>query len=112
MEDDVALRDLVSKIVARADPVAVYLFGSRARGDHDEDSDYDLMIVVDDSWPADKTTVDEAFRLIPARTIPVDAFLLRRRVFEAERGRVNTMSNEVAQEGCSLYERGRSKAVA
>ena len=29
---------------------AVYLFGSRARGDHKVDSDYDLLLVVRDSF--------------------------------------------------------------
>lgn len=29
---------------------AVYLFGSRARGDHRADSDYDLLLVVRDSF--------------------------------------------------------------
>lgn len=39
---------MVRRIVERVDPVAIYLFGSRARGDADAESDYDLMIVVPD----------------------------------------------------------------
>lgn len=112
VENDAALRDLVQKIVARADPVAVYLFGSRARGDHDEDSDYDILIVVDDHRPIGGTQVDDAYELARGRRIPVDAFVTRESVFQAERGRVNTMSNEVVLEGHSLYERGRSNTVA
>ena len=32
---------IVQRIVERVDPVAIYLFGSRARGEGVEDSDYD-----------------------------------------------------------------------
>ncbi len=48
IDDPEGLDRLVKQIVAKVDPVAIYLFGSRARGDADEDSDYDLMIVIPD----------------------------------------------------------------
>jgi excisionase family DNA binding protein len=38
---------IVGRIVRMADPVRIVLFGSRARSDAREDSDYDLMVVVD-----------------------------------------------------------------
>jgi uncharacterized protein len=31
--------------------VALYLFGSRARGDHDEDSDVDVAVILDQKLP-------------------------------------------------------------
>ena len=37
--------DMVCAIVAAADPEQVLLFGSRARGDHREHSDVDLIVV-------------------------------------------------------------------
>lgn len=42
---DEALQGLVARLVAALDPQAIWLFGSRARGDHRPDSDYDLMVV-------------------------------------------------------------------
>ena len=39
---------MVRRLVEAFDPVAIYLFGSRARGDAGEDSDYDLMLVLAD----------------------------------------------------------------
>ena len=39
---------MVRRLVEAFEPVAIYLFGSRARGDADEDSDYDLMLVLAD----------------------------------------------------------------
>ena len=33
------------RLVEAFDPVAIYLFGSRARGESADDSDYDVMLV-------------------------------------------------------------------
>jgi HEPN domain-containing protein/predicted nucleotidyltransferase len=50
---DPRLDTLVDAIVDRVSPELVLLFGSRARGDAHEDSDYDLMIVVSDGRDAE-----------------------------------------------------------
>jgi predicted nucleotidyltransferase/HEPN domain-containing protein len=41
-----ALQDAVRRIVAAVAPERVWLYGSRARGDHHPDSDWDLMLVM------------------------------------------------------------------
>lgn len=38
---------IVGRIVRAANPAKIVLFGSRARGDASEDSDYDLLVIVD-----------------------------------------------------------------
>jgi predicted nucleotidyltransferase len=38
---------IVGRVVRVVDPARIVLFGSRARGDAREDSDYDLLVVVD-----------------------------------------------------------------
>jgi len=43
------LKDRISKTIRDKDPQAeAYLFGSRARGDNLPDSDWDILILVDD----------------------------------------------------------------
>ncbi|HWP47204.1 MAG TPA: nucleotidyltransferase domain-containing protein [Candidatus Limnocylindrales bacterium] len=37
----------------------VILFGSRARGDHAPDSDYDCLVVLDEVSPEVKNSIDE-----------------------------------------------------
>jgi predicted nucleotidyltransferase len=39
---------IVGRIVRLADPIRIVLFGSRARGRANADSDYDLLVVLDD----------------------------------------------------------------
>jgi excisionase family DNA binding protein len=41
------LTHIVGRIVRAIDPVRIVLFGSRARGDHRPDSDYDLLVILD-----------------------------------------------------------------
>jgi len=43
--ENVALRGVVERLVDGLNPVQVWLFGSRARGDHQPDSDFDLLVV-------------------------------------------------------------------
>lgn len=43
--DQAVLDEIVRRIVAVADPDRIILFGSRARGEADEESDYDLLVI-------------------------------------------------------------------
>src|SRR5262245_51504996 len=42
---DAALGEVIHRLVEALDPVAIYLFGSRARGTARPDSDFDLLVV-------------------------------------------------------------------
>jgi predicted nucleotidyltransferase len=49
MEKDICiLNQLTSFIVSKCSPKKIILFGSRARGDHYDDSDYDILLIMDD----------------------------------------------------------------
>jgi predicted nucleotidyltransferase len=51
VHEDPVLNEIVRRLVAAYQPLLVYLFGSKARGDAGPDSDYDLMLVVSDTAP-------------------------------------------------------------
>ena len=45
-DKDPILAEIVRRLIETLHPERIYLFGSRARGDADPDSDYDLMVLV------------------------------------------------------------------
>ncbi len=47
-DEAAALAGVVARLVEALDPQAIWLFGSRARGDHRPDSDFDLLVVAKD----------------------------------------------------------------
>jgi predicted nucleotidyltransferase len=48
---DPVLTEIISKLVEAYEPLNIYLFGSKARGEAGPDSDYDLMVIVTDGLP-------------------------------------------------------------
>ena len=46
-DQDACVQEIVRRIVAGFNPKRVFLFGSRARGDHHADSDVDLLMEVE-----------------------------------------------------------------
>jgi uncharacterized protein len=105
IDDRRELDRMVSQVVAKVDPVAVYLFGSRARGDARADSDYDLLIIVPDDFPAGQANTVTAFSLVEGRRIPMDVAMSRETRFDTRRKQVGTLEYTVGREGTLLYER-------
>jgi uncharacterized protein len=71
---------LLSRVVDVFDPRRVILIGSRARGDAREDSDYDLVVVLDDGVPDELLSARRRLRRTGASPRP-------RTSFPAARGR-------------------------
>ncbi len=42
---------MIARVVETMNPEAIYLFGSRARGDARADSDYDFLVIMSDDAP-------------------------------------------------------------
>jgi HEPN domain-containing protein len=94
---------LVRQIVEKVDPVAIYLFGSRARGDAHEDSDYDLMVVVPDDFAGEpgKSTAD---LVAPDRRIPTTILKSHPSSFEWRRHQPGTLEYDTEVDGHLLYQ--------
>jgi predicted nucleotidyltransferase len=58
---DAVVQEFLARVRAELgkEPVETLLFGSRARGDHDPLSDYDLIMVYDEVTPAMEETIAE-----------------------------------------------------
>ena len=61
-DTDAAIRQMVEIIAAGWDPAQIVLFGSRARGDHNENSDVDLLVILDEieDYSRQRTEIERA----------------------------------------------------
>ncbi len=82
----------------------VMLFGSRARGESDDRSDYDLMVIVNDLLKeSDRPKVTTAInKRLASQKIPADILLKSLKEFELGRRRIGSITREVHREGKSL----------
>ena len=88
-------------LVDRFHPERVALFGSRARGDSHEGSDYDIMVVVED---ASEDGLESRMRDAVAECgASVDITVRDARGFEEDRDDVGTLVYAVEHEGRILY---------
>lgn len=98
-------KPLLDGIVRVFDPVQVILFGSRARGDHREDSDIDLYVVVDDDTPSDRLATRRVGEARREYRGAVDIVVTRRSSFEQRRTWLGALARTVAGEGIVVYAR-------
>lgn len=85
-------------------PQRIYLFGSWARGEQDDLSDLDVVIIKETSLPFLERLL-EAARLLPAGIGGVDLLVYTPAEFEAMRQNGNAFAEMIAEEGKIIYER-------
>ena len=102
---DAELERVVAAIVATVHPQAVYLFGSRARGDFKSDSDFDLAIVTADGSERRRIAMQayESLARVTGRSVGVDLVVLTPRLISTERDLVGSIARAVVREGVPVY---------
>lgn len=82
----------------------IILFGSRARGDYNEDSDYDILIVTEETFPfKEKIRISEAVRdRVVKLHIPSDIIIRSHEEVDYFRDKINSVVGEAVQEGIIL----------
>lgn len=99
-----ALRHLVEIISHEIEPDRIILFGSRARGDNEEKSDYDICVL--------KTGVEhrrklakQIYRLLYDLGVPVDVVVETPERFEQLKDNRFMIYKDIAKHGQVIYER-------
>jgi uncharacterized protein len=99
-DQDAALRFIALNIVDMFRPVAIYLFGSRARGDYRNDSDFDILLVHRDSEDLDVTPL----RMIIGRSgVSVDFVMCTEAEFSEFRDNKSTIIGQAFEINKCLY---------
>lgn len=101
--DDTVLVEILNRLVAAFCPESIYLFGSKARGDEGPDSDYDLLVIVPDDAPADRTGGQMAYEVLWGTGAAADVVVWTRSQFESRRHVVASLPATVLREGKPLY---------
>lgn len=81
--EDAALDELVCRITRAFHPQEVRLFGSRSEGSAAPDSDFDLVVVLDDDAPDEQLDPDVIYRPLVGSGIGCDVIACRREDFDA-----------------------------
>jgi uncharacterized protein len=104
MIDNLIISELVNKIAKGINPDKIYLFGSYAKGEANEDSDLDFLIIKDTHEPRHKRSV-EVQRLLIGTKIPADIIVYTNQEFEKEKHNNLSFINSVIQGAQLMYER-------
>lgn len=97
------LEEIVRFIVEQYAPHRIVLFGSHARGEATSDSDYDLMVEVDDSR---RHELDMAIAIaLFEKGWDVDAVVMTPGGYDAAKDDVGMLAYEIEREGKVLYAR-------
>ena len=92
----------IERLVAAAQPTRIILFGSRARGDADDRSDVDLLVIK----PRVENRYEELVQLNQALRgllLPVDLLLVSEQEFEERASQAGTVEHAARHEGRVLY---------
>lgn len=96
------LRAIVESTIAIAHPERIILFGSAARGDMNEDSDIDLLVVADTLDR--RATARRIRRSRPQRSAPLDVIVATVAEVEANRRDACCFIHDALREGRVLYD--------
>ncbi len=105
-KDADALREFVSAVRDALGPdlVELKLFGSKARGDDDPESDIDVLVVVQSGGDptGEDRVLDIAFRTSLAHDVVIAPVVMERSIVEHPVWRLSGLLESVAKEGVTL----------
>jgi predicted nucleotidyltransferase len=97
--------EVKNRLVKTYNPVAIYLFGSYAWGKPTEDSDLDLLIVIDASNEKSYNRSRAGQRALFGLGISKDLVVYTKEEFEKTSKDITTLSYKIKKDGELLYAR-------
>lgn len=104
--DSDLLNEIVRRLVDTLHPEKIYLFGSHAYGQPNDDSDVDLFIIVRDSDLPPRMKAVEGYRALSGILVPVEIKIATQSSFERRSHWLSSIERVVAEKGKLLYESG------
>ena len=100
---DCAIELIIKKIVALVAPDTIYFFGSRAYGDHEPDSDLDLLIVIPDPVGDRRQRQNELRHMLAGHRPIVEPWIMGRLEFEETKNIVGGLAYPATHNGYVIY---------
>ena len=95
---------MIARMVEVLHPLAIWLFGSRARGEARADSDWDFMAILPDDAPEQDLELSSVWtRLRDLRLERVELFTITRSEFDEWKGSLGTLAEIVASTGVVVH---------
>jgi uncharacterized protein len=98
--------ELLDRVVSYFHPRRVILFGSQARRQSGPDSDFDLLVILDDDAPADRLTLKAGWEARRGYDRAVDIIPVRDAVYRRRARIAGTLAYEAEIDGVAVYGRG------
>jgi predicted nucleotidyltransferase len=96
------LQTLLARIDAACNPIEVILYGSRARGDANVQSDWDLKVIVSDDAPETVMSPLFGWRLQEGSGVHADVSVARLSEFQADLEVANSAASHIVDDGILL----------
>jgi predicted nucleotidyltransferase len=100
---DLLLEEIVRRLIRTWQPERIYLFGSRARGEGGQDSDYDIMVVVTASEEPAHRRAQRAHSLLWDLGTAADILVWTREAFDSRVHLRASLPATIVREGKLLY---------
>jgi len=97
------LSDVVHRLVQSYRPEQIYLFGSAARVDFQQDSDLDLMVIVEDNALPERRKCRLAYQVLPSTGVAADILVWTKRSFEERLHLKASLPSTIMREGKLIY---------
>lgn len=99
------IEEIKKRLVDAFDPIEIYLFGSYAWGHPTEESDLDLLIIVDQlkqkQWQAQSLGYEVLFDL----NIPKDIVVFPKQEFDLRCVNASSLFHKIKEKGVKIYAR-------
>jgi predicted nucleotidyltransferase len=98
-----SLDEALRRLVTAYEPERVYLFGSAARGDTNENSDFDLMIIVPDDAQPERRRSRLGYRALRGTGTAADILVWTKKYFDDRAHLKASLPATILREGELLY---------
>lgn len=94
-----------NKLVETYNPLAIYLFGSYAWGKPDDESDLDILVVVDSYTDTHHKMLVDGHRALARLRIGKDILLYNKEDFAERSNKITNLCYKIRHKGVKIYAR-------